>query len=101
MLIGKGASSAVDDATCLQVSLYRTHVLGGRKFQCADCDEITSLYNSYGDRHCRQCSGGKRVDFNEKATPPKWLNFKPLSTALPGILAERSNSDPPKLRSGG
>ncbi len=31
-------------------------------------DEITSLYNSCGDRHCPQCSGSKRVDFNEKAS---------------------------------
>jgi len=43
-------------------------VLGGRKFQCEDCDEITSLYNSCGDRHCPGCSGSKRVDFNEKAS---------------------------------
>ncbi len=51
-----------------KLSLCRTHVLGGRKFQCADCSEITSLYNSCGDRHCPQCSGGKRVDFHDKAT---------------------------------
>ncbi len=70
-----GAAGAVNDTTCDQVqsvlaklSLCRTHVLGGRKFKCADCDEITSLYNSCGDRHCPQCSGGKRVDFNEKAS---------------------------------
>ncbi len=42
--------------------------MGGRKFQCRDCDEVTSLYNSCGDRHCPTCSGGKRVDFNDKAT---------------------------------
>ncbi|WP_231603156.1 transposase zinc-binding domain-containing protein [Neorhodopirellula pilleata] len=32
--------------------MCRTHVMGGRKFQCRDCDEITSRYNSCGDRHC-------------------------------------------------
>lgn len=51
-----------------KLSLCRTHVLGGRKFQCGDCDEFTSLYNSCGDRHCPQCSGSKRVDFNDKAS---------------------------------
>ncbi len=54
--------------TLAKLSLCRTHVLGGRKFQCEDCDEITSLYNSCGDRHCPSCSGGKRVDFNDKAS---------------------------------
>lgn len=42
--------------------------MGGRKFKCRDCDEITSLYNSCADRHCPSCSGSKRVNFNEKAT---------------------------------
>ena len=42
--------------------------MGARKFQCRDCDEVTSLYNSCGDRHCPTCSGSKRVDFNAKAT---------------------------------
>ena len=54
--------------TLAKLSLCRTHVLGGRKFRCEDCDEITSLYNSCGDRHCPSCSGSKRVDFNEKAS---------------------------------
>lgn len=54
--------------TLAKLSLCRTHVLGGRKFQCQDCDEITSLYNSCGDRHCPTCSGSKRVDFHEKAS---------------------------------
>ncbi|WDQ14948.1 IS91 family transposase [Rhodopirellula sp. P2] len=70
-----GAAGAVNDSTCPQVqsvlakiSLCRTHVMGGRKFQCRDCDEVTSLYNSCGDRHCPTCSGGKRVDFNDRAS---------------------------------
>ena len=40
----------------------------GASFKCEDCDEITSLYNSCGDRHCPDCSGCKRVDFNDKAS---------------------------------
>ncbi len=54
--------------TLAKLSLCRTHLLGGRKFSCEDCHEITSLYNSCGDRHCPGCSGSKRVDFNEKAS---------------------------------
>ncbi len=51
-----------------KLSVCRTHVLGGRKFQCHDCGETSSLYNSCGDRHCPGCSGSKRVDFNERAS---------------------------------
>lgn len=51
-----------------KLSLCRTHVLGGRKFQCVDCDQITTLYNSCGDRHCPQCAGAKRVDFHDRAS---------------------------------
>lgn len=50
------------------MSLCRTHWLGGRKYQCEDCDEITTRYNSCGDRHCPRCSGSKRADFNQKAS---------------------------------
>jgi len=70
-----GASRVADDSTCPQVqsvlakiSLCRTHWLGGRKYQCDACDEITTRYNSCGDRHCPRCSGGKRFDFNRKAS---------------------------------
>ena len=70
-----GAAKIADDSMCAQVqsvlaklSVCRTHVMGGRKFQCGDCGEVTSLYNSCGDRHCPQCSGSKRVDFNDKAS---------------------------------
>ena len=51
-----------------KISVCRTHVMGGRKFQCRDCGETSSLYNSCGDRHCPGCSGSKRFDFNEKAS---------------------------------
>ena len=54
--------------TLAKLTLCRTHHLGGRQFQCEDCHKDTSLYNSCGNRHCPQCSGGKRVDFHEKAS---------------------------------
>ncbi|WP_425289847.1 IS91 family transposase [Stieleria varia] len=70
-----GAASMVDASTCGQVqsvlaklSLCRTHVLGGREYLCNDCGKSSSRYNSCGDRHCPQCSGSKRVDFNDKAS---------------------------------
>tara|TARA_R110002073_G_scaffold148228_3_gene301245 strand:- start:9585 stop:10898 length:1314 start_codon:yes stop_codon:yes gene_type:complete len=64
--------------------------MGGRKFQCADCDEVTSLYNSCGDRHCPQCSGGKRVDFHDKASTlilPAVTYYQVVFT-LPSELSE-------------
>ena len=51
-----------------KISVCRTHVMGGRKFQCHACGETSSLYNSCGDRHCPGCSGSKRSNFNEKAS---------------------------------
>jgi hypothetical protein len=87
----------VNDSTCNQVqsvlaklSLCRTHVMGGRKFKCDDCDEITTRYNSCGDRHCPQCSGGKRVDFNDKASKlilPGVTYYQVVCT-LPSELSE-------------
>ncbi len=73
-----------------KLSLCRTHVLGGRKFQCADCDEITTRYNSCGDRHCPQCSGCKRVAFNDKASKlvlPGVTYYQVVCT-LPSELSE-------------
>ena len=73
-----------------KLSLCRTHVMGGRKFQCADCSEEKSLYNSCGDRHCPQCSGGKRVDFNDKASKlilPGVVYYQVVFT-LPNELSE-------------
>jgi hypothetical protein len=51
-----------------KISVCRTHRMGGRKYQCEDCDEVTTRYNSCGDRHCPACSGSKRLDFNTKAS---------------------------------
>lgn len=92
-----GASLATDESTCPTVqsvlgklSLCRTHAMGGRKFQCRDCDAITSLYNSCGDRHCPACSGSKRVDFNEKASKlllPGVVYYQVVFT-LPSELSE-------------
>lgn len=64
--------------------------MGGRKFQCRDCDEVTSLYNSCGDRHCPTCSGGKRVNFNDKASKlilPSVTYYQVVFT-LPNELSE-------------
>ncbi|MCO8123284.1 transposase [Stieleria sp. TO1_6] len=73
-----------------KLSVCRTHVMGGRKFQCADCDKTSSLYNSCGDRHCPQCSGSKRIDFNEKASKlllPGVVYYQVVFT-LPSELSE-------------
>jgi hypothetical protein len=96
-----GASQVADMKMCpavqgvlAKISLCRTHVLGGRKFQCHDCGEMSSLYNSCGDRHCPGCSGGKRVDFNEKASKllmsgvsPRVVYYQVVFT-LPSELSE-------------
>ena len=73
-----------------KLSLCRTHVMGGRKFQCRDCDEITSLYNSCGDRHCPQCSGGKRTDFHDKASKliVPGVTYYQVVFTLPSELSE-------------
>lgn len=73
-----------------KLSVCRTHVMGGRKFQCEDCDRTSSLYNSCGDRHCPQCSGSKRVDFNDKASTlllPGVVYYQVVFT-LPSELSE-------------
>jgi hypothetical protein len=72
------------------MSLCRTHWLGGRKYQCEDCDEITTRYNSCGDRHCPRCSGSKRADFNQKASQlllPGVKHYQVVFT-LPRALSE-------------
>ena len=64
--------------------------MGGRKYQCEDCQEITTRYNSCGDRHCPQCSGGKRLDFNERAAQlllPEVVYYQVVFT-LPSRLSE-------------
>ena len=64
--------------------------MGGRKYQCQDCDEISTRYNSCGDRHCPQCSGSKRLDFNERASKlllPGVVYYQVVFT-LPSELSE-------------
>jgi hypothetical protein len=54
-------------STLAKLSLCRTSDLGGRWYECDDCDRVTKLHNSCGDRHCPGCSGSKRQDFSERA----------------------------------
>lgn len=50
-----------------KLSLCRTRALGGTTYQCADCNSLTEVFHSCGDRHCSQCSGCKRYDFAARA----------------------------------
>ncbi len=58
-----------------KLSLCRTAALGGRVHQCPSCQHRCHVYNSCIDRHCPQCSGGRRAD---------WLD-KTASLLLPNI----------------
>ena len=55
-------------STLAKLSLCRSSALGGRWYRCDDCERITKLHNSCGDRHCPCCSGGKRRDFSQRAS---------------------------------
>jgi hypothetical protein len=55
-------------STLAKLSLCRTSALGGRWYECNDCQRITKLHNSCGDRHCPCCSGAKRQSFSERAS---------------------------------
>jgi hypothetical protein len=50
-------------STLAKLSLCRTAALGGRRYQCGNCDHTSILYNSCGDRHCPTCSGAKRASW--------------------------------------
>ena len=50
-----------------KLSLCRTRALGGTTYQCGDCNSVTEVFHSCGDRHCSQCSGCKRYDFAARA----------------------------------
>jgi hypothetical protein len=54
-------------STLAKLSLCRTTALGGRWYECDDCQRVTKIHNSCGDRHCPCCSGAKRQDFSERA----------------------------------
>ena len=49
-----------------KLSLCRTAALGGRIHECRRCRHRCPVYNSCLDRHCPQCSGGRRADWLEK-----------------------------------
>jgi len=58
-----------------RLSLCRTRALGGHLYRCNSCAQEVNVYNSCGDRHCPQCSGGRRRDWLEGAA----------SLLLPGV----------------
>lgn len=45
------------------ITSCRTEILGGHKYECPDCHEQVSLYNSCGNRHCPKCQGLARRDW--------------------------------------
>ena len=63
-----GGASMTVQSVLAKTSLCRTSALGGRWYQCDDCDRLTKRHNSCGDRHCPQCSGGKRQDFSDRTS---------------------------------
>ena len=58
-----------------KIILCRTKALGGRLHRCHACNHEVPIYNSCIDRHCPQCSGGRRVD---------WVN-KTASLLIPAL----------------
>ncbi len=88
--ISEASTCAQVQSVLAKISVCRTHVMGGRKYQCEDCHEITTRYNSCGDRHCPSCSGSKRFDFNERASRlllPGVVYYQVVFT-LPSELSE-------------
>ncbi len=86
-----------DRGACFQVqsvlaklSLCRTRALGGKNYQCDDCDEVTQVYHSCGDRHCPQCSGCKRYDFAKRAEQLilEGVTYYQVVFTLPGVISE-------------
>ena len=59
-----------------KIELCRTKALGGHVYSCPSCDFELPVYNSCRDRHCPQCSAGRRAQWLEKTTP----------LLLPGVL---------------
>jgi hypothetical protein len=72
-----------------KLSLCRTAALGGRVHQCPQCQHRCHVYNSCIDRHCPQCSGGRRADWLDKTASlllPKIDYFQVVFT-LPDQLS--------------
>lgn len=72
-----------------KTSLCRTRALGGRWYECDDCQGITKVYNSCGDRHCPACSGAKRRDFSDRASQLllEGVEYYQVIFTLPEILS--------------
>ena len=49
-----------------KLALCRTAALGGHTYECPQCQHCGQVYNSCIDRHCPQCSGGRRADWLDK-----------------------------------
>jgi len=45
------------------ITSCRTETLGGHRYECPDCHEQISLYNSCGNRHCPKCQALARRDW--------------------------------------
>ncbi len=77
-------------STLAKLALCRTHVLGGRKYQCDDCGATSTRYNSCGDRHCPKCSGSKRFDFTRRASELllPGVDYYQVVFTLPSELSE-------------
>ena len=70
--------------------MCRTRALGSKEiYQCDDCNEVTEIYHSCGDRHCPQCSGCKRYDFAERAEQLiiEGVTYYQVVFTLPGKLS--------------
>jgi len=52
-------------STLAKLSLCRTAPLGGHQYRCRDCEHVTTVYNSCGDRYCPTCSGARKSDWLE------------------------------------
>lgn len=77
------------ESTLLRMHFCRTADLGKRVYQCSDCQEELTIYNSCGDRHCPQCSGARRRNWLEntlKLTDCHSTYFQVVFT-LPGKLS--------------
>jgi hypothetical protein len=71
--------------------MCRTRALGSKEiYQCDDCNEVTEIHHSCGDRHCPQCSGCKRYDFAERAEKLiiDGVTYYQVVFTLPGQLSE-------------
>jgi len=64
---GRQAETQVQSVLA-KLALCRTAVLGGHTYECPQCQHRCQVYNSCIDRHCPQCSGGRRADWLAKTS---------------------------------